>query len=162
MQRKPDETSPRERKAPVAPPGVAWQSRLNPHIDAVWAWRKDGKTLEEIVQLLKLEKGVTVALSTLHTFIESRKRRAAKLALPDLHAKPSPAPVTPAPKGTTKAQEPAPAAAPLPAPGPAPKPRTFDPQTDNNGFPLTGRSEVIGRDHAGRPLTRNRPFKGQV
>lgn len=139
-----------------------WHSRLNTHLEAIWAWQKAGKSLREIVGLLAAEKGETVALSTLHTFVRSRKRRFAELAaLPEI-----PGQRVPTPAAGQKAPENAPgtAAAALPAdtPAQAARPRTIDPQTDHNGFPLSGRAEVVGHDSAGRPLTRNRPFKGQV
>lgn len=158
MPNEPQKKPTNRRTSPVGPHSDPWQSRLNPHTEAIWEWRRAHKTLEEIRGLLASEKGVRVALSTLFSFIEARKRRAVKLALPDLQTK---APQASAPGGSAtpaKAREPA-----VPAvPAAKPAPRTFDPQTDNSGFPLSSHSEVVGRDNAGRPLTRNRPYRGQV
>lgn len=162
MARTHDAKDPKSKGHVAAGFSAPWHSRLNANLEAIWAWQKAGKSLRDIVGLLASEKGETVALSTLHTFVRSRKRRFAELAaLPEL-----PGHRVPTPAAGQKAPEDAPgkAAAALPAdtPAPAVKPRTFDPQTDNSGFPLSAHSEVVGRDTAGRPLTRNRPYRGQV
>lgn len=158
MPNEPQKKPTSRRTSPVGPHSDPWQSRLNPHTEAIWEWRRAHKTLEEIRGLLATEKGVRVALSTLFSFIEARKRRAVKLALPDLQAKTPQASAQDRGAGPAKTREPASTA----APAARPTPRTTDPQTDNNGFPLSDRAEVVGRDSAGRPLTRNRPFKGPV
>lgn len=157
----PDKTpqkSPRHRGPGIAAHGAPWQSVLVPHTEAIWNLRKEGKTYRQIRDSLAA-LGVNVAPSTVMRFIEARKRRAAKISLPDL---PGTATATPARSEPRKGQTTAAAALPEATTAPAAKPRTSDPQTDNNGFPLSGRAEVIGHDSAGRPLTRHRPFKGQV
>lgn len=95
------------------PPGIPWASVLDPHIVAIWDWRKKGKTLREIAQLLATEKGVTVAHSTVSKFIDARKRRFARLTLPDLPAHTPP--VSPAPTSTVTADEGSPPESPQPA-----------------------------------------------
>jgi len=139
------------------PHGKPWASLLSEYESEIRDLRKARRTYREISAHLKERHGVDFSYTAIWKFVRVRAKRT-PYALPEPgHTLPPVAALRPA-----KAQEPAAAAVPEAAPAPAAKPRTFDPQTDNNGFPLTGRAEVIGRDSAGRPLTRNRPFKGQV
>lgn len=93
---------------------AAWHSRLNPHIEAIWAWRNQGKSFREIAGLMLAEKGVTISHTTLHRFVRSRKRRLEQTALPAL----------PGFEAPQKLKEPSP----KPSPGPVAMPAVKAPQ----------------------------------
>jgi len=132
----------------VAVHGLPWHSILSPHIEAIWAWRKANKTYREISVLLE-PLGIRVAHSTVQRFVEARKRRLRKNALPDLHGK---ARVTKSSKSRLVAERRT----------AADKPRHPGPQTTNAGFPLADGREIIAHDENGRPLSRNKPFIGEI
>jgi hypothetical protein len=101
---------------PVAGHGRSWQSVLNPYIAEIWNWRSAAKPYREIRALLA-EQGVHVATSTIERFVNARKRRAEKIALPGLPGGaaqplsptntapglPTPAPTPPAPPASLTA-----------------------------------------------------------
>lgn len=112
---------------PVAAHGRAWQSILTPFTEQIWQWRgQEEKTLRQIAELLA-EKGITVAPSTVLRFIEARKRRRAKTALPSLQ--PEQAPTAP-----QKAAKPAPS----PTPSTVPHDHHFSRVVDEGGKVLQG------------------------
>jgi len=143
----PHQAEPREGK-PVAVHGLPWHSILSPHLEVIWAWRKANRTYREISALLE-PLGIRVAHSTVQRFVEARKRRLRKNALPDLHGNARAAKFS-KPRLVTKVS---------PA---TDKPRHPGPQTTNAGFPLADGREIIAHDENGRPLSRNKPFIGEI
>lgn len=157
----PDKTpqkSTRHRGPGIAAHGAPWQSVLVPHTEAIWNLRKEGKTYRQIRDSLAA-LGVNVAPSTVMRFIDARKRRAVKISLPDL---PGTATATPARSEPRTGHAKAATAHPEAAHAAKAKPRTKDPQTTRTGLPLPEGQEVIGHDEFGRPLSRNKPFFGEV
>src|ERR1700761_1998876 len=73
------------------------RSRLEQHRELILRLRRQGRTYRRIRQILSEKRGITVALSTLHEFVELRARRtAARVTTGEMT--PIPVPMMPEPR----------------------------------------------------------------
>jgi hypothetical protein len=130
-----------------------WHSKLVPFEADIWRWRRHGDSYRTIATALKEKHGLDVSFVTVGTFINARKKRYTRIALPPrLEELPEVVPSRP-----TAA---VPVAQPHPAKVSTNSAKTV--QTGSRGFPLPDSQEIVAKDRMGLPISRNKPFKGEV